>query len=175
MLQNANRRPNTYKLLLLPCVRQKAEELGMALPDQQTLLALAERAGALKVGGSGEGNNQLVMDYSSTRGKGNGLRGARLGTCASFHLLDIMTCACVRFPGHTGSARWVSPIFSWQCVRMHARRRATQAGRHQGAPRQPAAGRHPRPIATMRQQWRLCASCPLSRGRGRFASWVSGC
>ncbi|KAL6749037.1 NIMA-related kinase 4 [Haematococcus lacustris] len=43
LTQNANRRPNTYKLLLLPIVRQHAEELGLPLPDQQSLLAMAER------------------------------------------------------------------------------------------------------------------------------------
>lgn len=52
--QNANRRPNTYKLLLLPGVRQKAEELGVHIPDQQTLIAMAERTGALKVRGESQ-------------------------------------------------------------------------------------------------------------------------
>ncbi len=49
LTQNANRRPNTYKLLLLPCVRQKAEELGISVPDQQSLLAMAERSSTTKV------------------------------------------------------------------------------------------------------------------------------
>ncbi len=53
--QNANRRPNTYKLLLLPIVRQKAEEMGVSLPDQQSLLALAEKSVGLKKAPSGRG------------------------------------------------------------------------------------------------------------------------
>eukprot|EP00195_Chlamydomonas_chlamydogama_P009069 CAMPEP_0202904676 /NCGR_PEP_ID=MMETSP1392-20130828/30593_1 /ASSEMBLY_ACC=CAM_ASM_000868 /TAXON_ID=225041 /ORGANISM="Chlamydomonas chlamydogama, Strain SAG 11-48b" /LENGTH=558 /DNA_ID=CAMNT_0049592433 /DNA_START=449 /DNA_END=2125 /DNA_ORIENTATION=- len=43
LTQNANRRPTTFKLLMLPSVRQKADELGVALPDVQTLQATAER------------------------------------------------------------------------------------------------------------------------------------
>lgn len=42
-MQNANRRPNTFKLLLLNSLRQKAEELGMPMPDQTTLIATAEK------------------------------------------------------------------------------------------------------------------------------------
>ena len=41
--QNANRRPNTYKLLLLPSIRSKAEELGISLPDQASLALMADR------------------------------------------------------------------------------------------------------------------------------------
>lgn len=43
LTQNANRRPNTFKLLMLPSIRQKAEELGIVLPDQQTLTTMAEK------------------------------------------------------------------------------------------------------------------------------------
>jgi NIMA (never in mitosis gene a)-related kinase len=51
LTQNANRRPNTFKLLMLPSIRQKAEELGIPLPDQLTLTTMAEKlAVALKVG-----------------------------------------------------------------------------------------------------------------------------
>ncbi|EFJ45748.1 NimA-related protein kinase 4 [Volvox carteri f. nagariensis] len=43
LTQNANRRPNTFKLLTLPSIRQKAEELGISLPDQATLALMADR------------------------------------------------------------------------------------------------------------------------------------
>ena len=42
-VQNANRRPTTFKLLLLPIIRQKAEELGVPMMDQQTLTEMAEK------------------------------------------------------------------------------------------------------------------------------------
>ena len=41
--QNANRRPTTFKLLLLPSIRQKAEEVGVPMMDQQTLIETAEK------------------------------------------------------------------------------------------------------------------------------------
>lgn len=49
LTQNANRRPNTYKLLLLPGVRQKSQELGIILPDTETLIALAEKSNTTKL------------------------------------------------------------------------------------------------------------------------------
>ena len=47
--QNANRRPNTYKVLTLPCVRDKATELGIPMPDQLITALKAEKAAAPKV------------------------------------------------------------------------------------------------------------------------------
>lgn len=48
--QNANRRPNTYKLLMLASIRQKAEETGTILPGLDSLREMAERNVAQKVG-----------------------------------------------------------------------------------------------------------------------------
>lgn len=48
-MQNANRRPNTYKLLLLPCVREKGGQSHIALPDPQSLVVMAEKQGPPKV------------------------------------------------------------------------------------------------------------------------------
>eukprot|EP00199_Chlamydomonas_sp_CCMP681_P000941 CAMPEP_0119104632 /NCGR_PEP_ID=MMETSP1180-20130426/2800_1 /TAXON_ID=3052 ORGANISM="Chlamydomonas cf sp, Strain CCMP681" /NCGR_SAMPLE_ID=MMETSP1180 /ASSEMBLY_ACC=CAM_ASM_000741 /LENGTH=504 /DNA_ID=CAMNT_0007089451 /DNA_START=36 /DNA_END=1546 /DNA_ORIENTATION=+ len=49
LTQNANRRPNTYKLLLLPCVREQGGNAGIALPDQPSLVVLAEKQSAAKM------------------------------------------------------------------------------------------------------------------------------
>ncbi|GLC47162.1 hypothetical protein PLESTB_001387600 [Pleodorina starrii] len=43
LTQNANRRPNTFKLLTLPSIRQKGEELGISLPDQASLALMADK------------------------------------------------------------------------------------------------------------------------------------
>ena len=62
LTQNANRRPNTFKLLMLPSIRQKAEELGIALPDQLTLTTMAEKlALALKVRSSHPDHPPILM------------------------------------------------------------------------------------------------------------------
>lgn len=52
LTQNANRRPNTFKLLLLSSIRQKSEELGVPIPDQQTLIAMAEKLAFKRPGSS---------------------------------------------------------------------------------------------------------------------------
>ncbi|GAX78668.1 hypothetical protein CEUSTIGMA_g6106.t1 [Chlamydomonas eustigma] len=43
LTQNANRRPTTFKLLLLPNLRQKAEELGVPMMDTQTIMEMMEK------------------------------------------------------------------------------------------------------------------------------------
>jgi hypothetical protein len=49
-MQNAGKRPNTYKLLLQDIVRQKAAQHQIPIPDQATLQMMAERSVAgLKV------------------------------------------------------------------------------------------------------------------------------
>lgn len=51
--QNANRRPNTFKMLMIASIRQKAEELGIILPDLASLQVMAERNMIQKVGQGG--------------------------------------------------------------------------------------------------------------------------
>ncbi|PNG99474.1 Serine/threonine-protein kinase Nek1, partial [Tetrabaena socialis] len=43
LTQNANRRPNTFKMLTLPAIRSKGEELGISLPDLASLALMADR------------------------------------------------------------------------------------------------------------------------------------
>lgn len=42
-LQSANRRPNTYKMLTLSCIRSHGDELGILLPDVMTMSALSDK------------------------------------------------------------------------------------------------------------------------------------
>ncbi|PNW83271.1 hypothetical protein CHLRE_05g232750v5 [Chlamydomonas reinhardtii] len=95
LTQNANRRPNTYKLLLLPSIRQKGEELGISLPDQASLALMADKnmanAGAAgkaarpktpqgdmnappEVAGTSAGDDKAFVFGSTIRADGAGAR-----------------------------------------------------------------------------------------------------
>ncbi|GFR51624.1 hypothetical protein Agub_g14051 [Astrephomene gubernaculifera] len=78
LTQNANRRPNTFKLLMLPSIRQKAEELGISLPDQASLRDMADRNMASsaakprpKTPQGQEAESQEAPDQAAARSSGN--------------------------------------------------------------------------------------------------------
>ncbi|KAG1671969.1 hypothetical protein FOA52_013341 [Chlamydomonas sp. UWO 241] len=52
LTQNANRRPNTFKLLLLSSIRSKAEALSVPIPDSASLIAMAEKLAVKRPGSS---------------------------------------------------------------------------------------------------------------------------
>ncbi|KAG2429699.1 hypothetical protein HYH02_013957 [Chlamydomonas schloesseri] len=119
LTQNANRRPNTYKLLLLPSIRQKGEELGISLPDQASLAIMADKnmanAGAAgkasrpktpqgdmnappEVAGSSVSDDKAFVFGSTIRAEGAGARP-----------VDVSVSAVEATPGE-GAALGAAPV-----------------------------------------------------------------
>ncbi|KAG2487503.1 hypothetical protein HYH03_013921 [Edaphochlamys debaryana] len=110
LTQNANRRPNTFKLLLLPSIRSKGDELGLTLPDQASLALMADKNMATAGPGGKGGARPKTPQGGEGAGAGADALGStiRAGEAAGARPVDVSVSNVERTPGE-GQALGAAP------------------------------------------------------------------